>query len=118
MMDPAFGVVLVSGDNGWSRAVHDALRRRSVERLVFARPDTLSDALDGKAALFVDGRLSGDAAALVARCVRDAASSLRVVLVEAEASEPDASIARLAHWRDTRLPDSDELATLIRRTAS
>lgn len=117
-MDPAFGVVLVSRDNGWSRAVHDALRRRSVERLVFARPDTLSDALDGKAALFVDGRLNGDAAALVARCVRDAASSLRVVLVEAEASEPDASIARLAHWRDTRLPDDDELATLIRRTAS
>jgi hypothetical protein len=118
MIDPAFGVVLVSGDNRWSRAVHDALRRRSIERMVFARPDTLSEALDGKAALFVDGRLSGTAAALVARSVRDAAATLRVVLVEAEASEPDASIAKLAHWRDTRLPDDDELATLIRRTAS
>jgi hypothetical protein len=118
MMDPAIGVVLVSGDNGWSRAVHDALRRRSVERLVFARPHTLSDALDGKAALFVDGRLSGDAAELVARCVRSAAATLRVVLVEAEASEPDAAIAKLAHWRDTRLPDDHELSLLIRRAAS
>ena len=117
-MDPSFGVVLVSRDNGWSRAVHDALRRRSVERLVFARPDTLSDALDGKAALFVDGRLSGDAAVMVARSVRAAAATLRVVLVEAEAFEPDATIARLAHWRDTRLPDSDELAGIIRRAAS
>lgn len=118
MMDPAIGVVLVSGDSGWSRAMHDALRRRSVERLVFARPHTLADALDGKAALVVDGRLTGDAAQLVARCVRSASATLRVVLVEAEASEPDASIAKLAHWSDTRLPDDDELSTLLRKAAA
>jgi sigma-54 dependent transcriptional regulator, flagellar regulatory protein len=113
MSDPAFGVVLVSDDGAWTRAVADALHRRQIQRLVFATPDTLGEALDGKAAVIVDGRLSGPQAAMAVRDLSAAPAAIRVVLIEAEACPPDAAITAIAHWRDKRLPDDEELAKLL-----
>ncbi|MGQ0834802.1 MAG: sigma-54-dependent transcriptional regulator [Gammaproteobacteria bacterium] len=113
MESPAIGLILVSGDGIWSRALGDALRRRGLERLVFATPKTVGDALEGKAAIFIDGRLRGEAAASVARALRESGAAICVILVEAEAVEPDGTIAELAHWRAARLPDEQELSQLL-----
>jgi hypothetical protein len=111
--DPLFGLVLVSADAAWTRAIADVLRRRGLERLVLARPSTLAEGIDGKAALFVDGRLHGEAAACVVRAVQAGAAQLRVIILEAEACPCAYGLAQLAHWRDTRLPDDGELARLL-----